>query len=705
MSTYQRFKELAESAGSFFRSVQGKVLACCSNLLTPPTPKQFKPIAIVVSAQTGNELVELENEVEAVSKILVDANFNVVPLKEPNLKKVTELFSKNASEHNRVALFHFAGHSNRRGVALPGQTFNFHGLASFLKKQESLRLVFLNGCSSEAFEDAFFEEKGSKGDVCSITTRSPIYDETARVFAERFYEEWLGKNDGVSIADAFDYGRDWALSADDVPDCVRGDAHNAQQEELFPWTIKGQGSSTHNTCVNEVFAARIERQEFVEKRSFKPLYLLPLLFMFAVAYISLSCCYDSVYSSPAFQASYGYAFSDAEINSRIELASFLKKGRASTSQDERTPEHGFFVTASGKRPTKGFRIELGRAAFGIFALLLTYLILGPFSLPENLPKPFVICSSVLLWLGVVGGVVFYHLAIAPKDLATEWSRENEWLAAAMVKDGEGVRVHRDAFVDNEFDLKAFHYMFEDKAVWINAGETSTGKKEKWAERFEKYLSDIELEQTKYEKDDIVGDKPSRQERFRRAMEGYGHFDEMFLHPYIAYAFYSAVLFGGVAYGVFIFLLLSLFNTFNKIAFLNASRVSVEKLRKHRGAQQKIAKHAFKIMKDSLRRFLAFSCLLLGFVVYEISFGFLTLAQNAKLLTLAVFVLLIISLAFAGYVFLSYNEAYSEIEQDERLKVSGPREILRDPVIIFLWGLVVWMIGYTILAEPWSFLFS
>jgi hypothetical protein len=92
-------------------------------------------------------------------------------------------------------------------------------------------------------------------------------------------------------------------------------------------------------------------------------------------------------------------------------------------------------------------------------------------------------------------------------------------------------------------------------------------------------------------------------------------------------------------------------------------------------------------------------------VYEVSFGFLTLAQNAKLATLLVFVLLLIAIGFVGCIFWQYHEAYGEIERDNRSRIRGPRELLGDLLLVYLWGVVVSMVGYVFVAKPWSFLFA
>ena len=167
-------------------------------------PDEFKPIAIVVASQTDESLQEIEPEVTSVQKTLENANFKVERLSDPDLEGIVSKFSEAAVEHNRIVLFHFAGHSSNDGLELSdteNSKFNFGGLADHLRSQKSLRLVFLNGCSNKEFEDSFFRNEGRtefEQRVCTIVTKSEIGDGAARVFAERFYHEWLVKNQFVT---------------------------------------------------------------------------------------------------------------------------------------------------------------------------------------------------------------------------------------------------------------------------------------------------------------------------------------------------------------------------------------------------------------------------------------------------------------------------------------------------------------------------
>ena len=55
----------------------------------------------------------------------------------------------------RIAIFHYGGHANGFSLLLESEdgkntATNKEGLVPFLSKQPGLKLIFLNGCSSEA---------------------------------------------------------------------------------------------------------------------------------------------------------------------------------------------------------------------------------------------------------------------------------------------------------------------------------------------------------------------------------------------------------------------------------------------------------------------------------------------------------------------------------------------------------------------------
>src|SRR5262249_49839394 len=91
----------------------------------------------------------------------------------------------------RIAIFHYAGHGSPFQILLeggangePAYAKAFAEFLSTLSPQFSLKLVFLNACSTQKQVDALLNQAGV--DVV-IATSQRIRDDVARLFAEEFY--------------------------------------------------------------------------------------------------------------------------------------------------------------------------------------------------------------------------------------------------------------------------------------------------------------------------------------------------------------------------------------------------------------------------------------------------------------------------------------------------------------------------------------
>lgn len=98
---------------------------------------------------------------------------------------------------DRVSVFHYGGHADSDALVLRDQTANASGIATLLKAQKNLKLVFLNGCSTKAQVELLLD----LNIPVVIATAQPIVDETAVHFATKFYDA-LGKRH--SIKEAFE---------------------------------------------------------------------------------------------------------------------------------------------------------------------------------------------------------------------------------------------------------------------------------------------------------------------------------------------------------------------------------------------------------------------------------------------------------------------------------------------------------------------
>jgi len=111
---------------------------------------------------------------------------------EVSLRNIEDAFGNSSKT---IRIFHFAGHAspglmqtNRNGE--PFFIFSQH-LAKYIGTfNKDLKLVFLNGCSTQAQAEYFLQN----GVSAVIATRKPIGDLYAFKFAKRFYEEFVKNN-------------------------------------------------------------------------------------------------------------------------------------------------------------------------------------------------------------------------------------------------------------------------------------------------------------------------------------------------------------------------------------------------------------------------------------------------------------------------------------------------------------------------------
>ena len=102
---------------------------------------------------------------------------------------------------NRVAVFHFGGHANGYQLLLEspegrGAAADAGGLAAFIGQQQGLKLVFLNGCSTQQQTQGLLDANIP----AVISTSRAIDDQVATDFASQFYQ---GLSGGASIRTAY----------------------------------------------------------------------------------------------------------------------------------------------------------------------------------------------------------------------------------------------------------------------------------------------------------------------------------------------------------------------------------------------------------------------------------------------------------------------------------------------------------------------
>ncbi len=176
---------------------------------------------------------------EALEPAIVAGLCEVVVESNATVNSIIDTFQK-ARYQNRIAVFHYGGHADGYQLLLEdleGGNAIAHGggLVSFLSKQSTLRLVFLNGCSTQRQA----EELVQAGVPAVIGTSKSISDEVATQLAARFYQ---------SIGQGATLDRAWREAEDEVKircgDSPKRDVlftftddDQTQIADHFPWNI------------------------------------------------------------------------------------------------------------------------------------------------------------------------------------------------------------------------------------------------------------------------------------------------------------------------------------------------------------------------------------------------------------------------------------------------------------------------------------
>ena len=214
---------------------------------------QKPPVIFLVyandKAEQGVYLRNLSKEMHGIRSALTDAAklglCEIVERPSATIADIVDVF-QDPEYNSRIAIFHYAGHAN--GDALLLETIDeghsmAHkgGLVDILSRQEYLKLVFFNGCSSHEHTDALL----AKGVPAAIGTATAINDDIATQLSIRFYKglsmgsgiekSWNDSVDeakiGGGLSEENTRGLSWAGKGSDV-------------QNEFPWTLKFNENAT-----------------------------------------------------------------------------------------------------------------------------------------------------------------------------------------------------------------------------------------------------------------------------------------------------------------------------------------------------------------------------------------------------------------------------------------------------------------------------
>lgn len=190
-------------------------------------------------ADSNRYLRDLVREVRNVRYALEDRAIAPYDIEERGNATLDDIIRTFDRHEGRIEVFHFAGHAEDFRILLESETgspaaANAGGLVRFLASQQGLRLVFLNGCATEA-QAELLVQAGIPAVVC---TAQRINDAAARLFAERFYER-LADRKGIKAAfDAAEIKVQTAMLPQEASPSVLywGDENTATD---LPWRLKG----------------------------------------------------------------------------------------------------------------------------------------------------------------------------------------------------------------------------------------------------------------------------------------------------------------------------------------------------------------------------------------------------------------------------------------------------------------------------------
>jgi WD40 repeat protein len=200
-----------------------------------------KPVIFLAFAndrvREGAYLRNLPEELRCIRDTLTEAVkagiCELVERANAALEDIIDVF-QDKTYKDRIAIFHYGGHANSYKLLLesryggPSSAYK-EGLAPFLGGQNSLKLVFLNACSTQ--QHAL--ELNRAGIPLVIATSQDIFDSTALRLADRFYN---GMGNGLPLERAWREARDEIITrtGESNTSAMYQDG-KVTNDERFPW--------------------------------------------------------------------------------------------------------------------------------------------------------------------------------------------------------------------------------------------------------------------------------------------------------------------------------------------------------------------------------------------------------------------------------------------------------------------------------------
>jgi hypothetical protein len=153
---------------------------------------------LVFSYDTSNPLNKLKEELARVQSLIQTPTFVPASRWQCDSEQIRQFFD---DYREKVRLFHFGGHALGKHLQLndslePMRLSFADALAARICQYGGLRLVFLNGCSTQHQAEAFLNQ----GVGAVIYTQQPLRDKYALYFSRLFYQEFCRNNKPLQTA-------------------------------------------------------------------------------------------------------------------------------------------------------------------------------------------------------------------------------------------------------------------------------------------------------------------------------------------------------------------------------------------------------------------------------------------------------------------------------------------------------------------------
>ncbi|MEL6673349.1 MAG: CHAT domain-containing protein [Bacteroidota bacterium] len=189
----------------------------------------LKPVIFISFANDKDEyLLNLQKEEDNIYGALQhahDAGF--IEIYNRGRATLDDIFTQFTRYRDRVVIFHYGGHANGSTLRLEDHDADSSGLAQLMGQQQNLKLVFLNGCSTQGQVQTLL----NYGVKAVIATSVPIQDDKAVAFSTQFYKSLAAK---ATIKHAFEE----AVSRLVAENEVAADTIKVHRDIMFDWEAK-----------------------------------------------------------------------------------------------------------------------------------------------------------------------------------------------------------------------------------------------------------------------------------------------------------------------------------------------------------------------------------------------------------------------------------------------------------------------------------